>query len=295
MSSTDGFRRTAGEVTISLVTLKRALPIVTAFGLGLTLTASALAQAVDKPFEPQIGQAGKDVVWVPTPDVLVEKMLDLAQVTKDDLVMDLGSGDGRNIIAAAKRGARAIGVEYNPKMVEIARQNAVKAGVVDKATFIEGDMYQADISKASVLALFLLSSNLEQLTPNFLNMKPGSRIVDNTFTIPGWTPDATETVTADCTTWCTALLWIVPAKVAGAWTSADGTLVLDQQFQMVKGTFTRNGTSAPLENGRLRGDQLVFVAGGVEYSGRVNGDTLELRGSAGDTLRRFTAARGQPQ
>lgn len=290
-----GFRRAVGEVTISLVTTKRAFRPVAAFGLFLTLTAPAFAQAVDKPFEPQIGQAGKDVVWVPTPDVLVEKMLDLAKVTKDDLVMDLGSGDGRNVIAAAKRGARAIGVEYNPKMVEIARQNALKAGVVDKATFIEGDMYQADISKASVLALFLLSSNLEQLTPNFLSMKPGSRIVDNTFTIPGWTPDATETVTADCTTWCTALLWIVPAKVAGAWTSADGELVLDQQFQMVKGTFTRNGTSAPLENGRLRGDQLVFVAGSVEYSGRVNGDTLELTGRAGDTLRRFTATRAQPR
>lgn len=273
--------------------MKRVLPIVAAFGLSLSLTASAFAQADDKPFEPQIGQEGKDVVWVPTPDVLVEKMLDLAKVTKDDVVMDLGSGDGRNVIAAAKRGARAIGVEYNPKMVEIARQNARKAGVVDKATFIEGDMYQADISKASVLALFLLSSNLEQLTPNFLNMKPGSRIVDNTFTIPGWTPDATETVTTDCTTWCTALLWIVPAKVSGTWTIADGNLVLEQQFQVVKGTLTRNGTWAPLENGRLRGDQLIFAAGGVEYTGRVNGDTLEMTGKAGDTLRRWTATKAQ--
>lgn len=272
---------------------KPAYSTVAAIGLSVALAAPAFAQSTDKPFEPQVGQAGKDVVWVPTPDVLVEKMLDLAKVTKDDIVMDLGSGDGRNVIAAAKRGATAIGVEFNPKMVEVSRQNAEKAGVGGKASFIEGDMYQADISKASVLALFLLSTNLEQLTPNFLNMKPGSRIVDNTFTIPGWTPDATEYVTTDCTTWCTALLWIVPAKVKGTWKFSDAELVLDQEFQMVKGTLTRGGKSTPLESAGLRGDQLTFVAGGVEYAGRVNGDTIEGTSKVGDKQAPFTATRSQ--
>src|SRR5262245_60394240 len=119
-------------------------------GLLFVVASTALAQT----FEPTVGQAGKDVVWVPTSPSLVEKMLDLAKVTPKDLVMDLGSGDGRNIIAAAKRGARAIGVEYNPDMVELSRRLAKEAGVAEKATFIQGDMYEADISKATVLALF---------------------------------------------------------------------------------------------------------------------------------------------
>ena len=145
-------------------------------------------------FEPSVGQAGKDVVWVPTSPALVEKMLDLAKITPNDLVMDLGSGDGRNIIAAAKRGARAIGVEYNPDMVELSRRLAKEAGVADKATFIQGDMYEADISKANVLALFLLPSNLNKLQEKFLALEPGSRIVNNTFFVEGWEPDVQETI-----------------------------------------------------------------------------------------------------
>ena len=129
------------------------------------------------PFEPTPGQAGKDVVWVPTPPELVEKMLDMAKVTPQDIVMDLGSGDGRNVIAAAKRGARAIGFEFNPDMVALSRRLAQEAGVPDRATFVEGDMFEADISKATVLALFLLPSNLDKLAPKFLALKPGTRIV----------------------------------------------------------------------------------------------------------------------
>jgi hypothetical protein len=140
------------------------------------------------------------------------------------------------VIAAAKRGARAIGVEFNPEMVELSRQNAAKAGVGDKATFIEGDMYEADVSQATVLALFLLSTNLEKLTPKFLDMRPGTRIVDNTFSIPGWPPDAWETITEDCMTWCTSLLWIVPPRSRG-WRSTDGDIAFEQEFQ-VSGTVT---------------------------------------------------------
>jgi SAM-dependent methyltransferase len=177
--------------------------------IGLAVAASAAAQQT---YVPEVGQEGKDVVWVPTSPELVEKMLDLAKVTPADFVIDLGSGDGRNVIAAAKRGARALGVEFNPDMVALARRLAAEAGVSDKATFVEGDMYEADISGATVLALFLLPKNLEQLKPKMLAMKPGSRIVLNTFAIPDWKPDVTETITGSCSSWCTALLYHVPAK-----------------------------------------------------------------------------------
>src|SRR5688572_25747293 len=153
------------------------------------------------PFEPVVGQAGKDVVWVPTPESLVEKMLDMAAVTPQDVVMDLGSGDGRNIIAAAKRGARAVGVEYNPEMVALSQRLAREAGVGDKATFIQGDMYEADISASTVMALFLLPDNLTKLRDKFLRLKPGTRLVLNTFGIPEWEADVTETIGGDCPSW----------------------------------------------------------------------------------------------
>jgi precorrin-6B methylase 2 len=237
--------------------------------------------ATGSTYEPSVGQPGKDVVWVPTSPELVEKMLDMAQVTKDDLVMDLGSGDGRNIIAAAKRGARGIGVEFNPDMVALSRRTAEQAGVGDRATFVEADMFEADISKASVLALFLLTDNLRRLLPKFLDMKPGSRIVINTFTIPDWEPDAKETLTGDCMSWCTSLLWIVPAKVEGTWKMSSGDLVMQQKFQMVSGTLTMNGQQHAIENGRLRGDELSFTANGVGYTGHVKGDAIEGQTTTG--------------
>jgi ubiquinone/menaquinone biosynthesis C-methylase UbiE len=177
----------------------------------LLLTLSAFLQPpAQQDFQPVSGQAGKDVVWVPTSPALVEKMLDLAKVTKDDFVVDLGSGDGRMVIAAAKRGARALGVEFNPKMVELARRLAKEAGVADRASFVEGDMYEADISKATVLALFLLPENLRRLEPKFRALPAGTRIVVNTFGIPEWTADVTEQITDNCTSWCTAMLYRIP-------------------------------------------------------------------------------------
>ena len=175
---------------------RRVLPAI-----ALALAVSTAAYAQEEPFVPQVGQAGKDVVWVPTPPELVERMLDLAKVTPQDFVMDLGSGDGRNVIGAAKRGAQAVGVEYNPEMVKLSTKNAIEAGVAGKATFVEGDMYQADISKANVLALFLLPSNMLQLRQKFLDLRPGSRIVSNTFGIEGWTPDETVVVENGCSAW----------------------------------------------------------------------------------------------
>ena len=256
--------------------LKRSVVRVSlAVSLMAMAVGAADAQVAPGESQPQVGQAGKDVVWVPTPPALVEKMLDMAQVTPQDYVVDLGSGDGRNIVAAARRGARALGVEFNPDMVELSKRNAAKEGVSDKASFVRGDMFEADISQATVLALFLLPDNMMKLQPKFLDLKPGSRIVGNTFGFQDWSPDAQETVSTDCSSWCTALLWIVPAKVEGTWQSPQGDLTLQQTHQMLTGTLTAGGRSGPIAGGRLRGDQISFTVAGAEYSGRVNGDTIE--------------------
>jgi SAM-dependent methyltransferase len=248
---------------------------VVIFPIVVTLLALAIpAFAQDKPFEPVVGQAGKDVVWVPTPPELVEKMLDMANVTPQDLVMDLGSGDGRNIIAAAKRGALAIGVEFNPDMVALSKRTAREAGVADKAHFIEEDMYTADISKATVMALFLLPDNLRKMTDKFLALKPGSRLVLNTFAIPDWEADETETIQGDCASWCTSLLYYVPAKVAGTWKTPQGELTLTQEFQKVSGTLTMDGKPVVV-SGKLRGDQITLNGGSAELVGKVVGDRIE--------------------
>ena len=238
----------------------------------LAIAPSAFAQ--EKPFEPVVGQAGKDVVWVPTPPELVEKMLDMAKVTPQDVVMDLGSGDGRNIIAAAKRGAVAIGVEFNPDMVALSNRTAREAGVADKARFIEGDMYTADISKATVMALFLLPDNLRKMTDKFLALRPGSRLVLNTFAIPEWEADETETIQGNCASWCTSLLYYVPAKVAGTWKTPQGELTLTQEFQNVTGTLTSGGKTVNVA-GKLRGEQLTLAVDGTQLVGTVNGDRIE--------------------
>jgi precorrin-6B methylase 2 len=245
-----------------------------ALSVSIGLTVSLVAQQAGARFEPTVGQAGKDVVWVPTSPALVEKMLDLAKVTPQDFVMDLGSGDGRNIIAAAKRGARGVGVEFNPQMVELSRRLATEAGVADKATFVEGDMYEADISKASVMALFLLPSNLEKLKDKLFNLRPGSRIVMNTFTVEGWEPDVSERLESNCESWCTAALYIVPAKVAGTWQFQGGEVTLEQKFQMLTGTITAGGAGTAIGGGRLRGDEISFSANGVNYVGKVAGDRI---------------------
>jgi precorrin-6B methylase 2 len=242
------------------------------------VASSAQAQATQtKPFEPTVGQAGKDVVWVPTPQPLVERMLDLAKVTPQDFLMDLGSGDGRTVITAAKRGLRAQGVEYNPDMVSLSQRNAKEAGVSDKATFVKADLFETDFSKAQVVTMFLLPSINLRLRPKILDMKPGTRIVSNTFTMDDWQADETSQVTEDCTSWCTALLWIVPAKVEGTWQLPQGALTLKQQFQMVSGTL--GGTA--ISDGKLRGEEITFTAGGAKYTGRVNGTTMSGTVSGG--------------
>ena len=250
----------------------RAVQLLSAACFVALASSTAQGQA-EKPFEPVVGQAGKDVVWVPTPPALVEKMLDMAKVTSQDFVMDLGSGDGRNVIAAAKRGARALGVEYNEDMVKLSQGIAAKEGVADKAKFVQGDMYEADISQATVLALFLLTENLNRLTPKFLALKPGSRIVINGFGIDGWTPDETSRAEGDCGSWCTTHLFYVPAKVAGTWKLPQGELKLEQKYQVVSGTMSSDGQLSPI-SGKLHGEQISFTAGGRTYTGKVNGDVI---------------------
>ncbi len=265
----------------------RAVAMAVGMAAAAVLTAGAAnaqAPAGQTPFVPEVGQAGKDVVWVPTPPELVEKMLDLAKVTPQDFVMDLGSGDGRNIIAAARRGARSLGVEFNPEMVTLSTRLAREAGVADKAQFVQGDMYVADISKANVLALFLLPVNMTQLRPKFLDLQPGSRIVSNTFTINDWPADEQVTID-DCSAWCTALLYIVPAKVAGEWTTPEGTLTLKQEAQMLTGTLARPGGEAAPVTGRLRGTEIVLQVQQQELKGRVNGGAIEATRANGNAWR----------
>ena len=259
--------------------------------LGFTLSASAQAQAKKPVYEPKVGQDGKDVVWVPTSETLVQKMLDIAKVTAADHVIDLGSGDGRTVIAAAKRGATALGVEFNPDMVELSRANAEKEGVTGKARFVQGDLFETDLSKATVITMFLLPDINMRLRPKLISLKPGTRIVSNSFNMEDWIADEQETVTEGCTSWCTALLWIVPAKVAGTWKMPEGTLTLTQEFQMVSGTLSVNGTVTPITGGRLRGDEIVFTAGTTRYTGRVNGNSIVGTLTTGTTNGTWTASR----
>jgi SAM-dependent methyltransferase len=250
---------------------------------------AALAQ--EKPYEPVPGQSGKDAVWVPTPFVTIEKMLDLARLTPEDVVIDLGSGDGRAVIAAAKRGARATGVEFEEKLVLLSRQLAEKEGVADKATFVQGDMFAYDISKATVMPMFLLPEHFAKLTPKFLALKPGARIVINTFRIPSWEPDETAKAEGECSHWCTALLYIVPAKVAGNWRLPEGELRLTQNFQKVTGTLSAGGKRMQIKDGRLRGDNISFSIGRVSYTGRVDGNTMTGNISGGKSAGTWTAVR----
>ena len=274
------------------------LAALSSFAAALTLQL-ALAQPAEseKPFEPTVGQQGKDVVWVPTPQALVDKMLDMVKLTPGDIHYDLGSGDGRTVITAAKRGATAIGVEFNPKMVELSRANAVKEGVADKATFIQGDIFQTDFSKATVITLFLLPDLNVRLRPTILDMKPGTRVVSNSFSMGDWQPDERAEVTENCKGYCRALFWIVPAKVDGSWTidrgPASGALTLKQEFQTFTGTIANGNVITPITDGRLKGDEITFTAAGVEYAGKVDGDTIAGTTKSGETwqARRSAPAR----
>jgi phospholipid N-methyltransferase len=261
-----------------------------------TFTAAACAQttAAATDYKPEVGQEGKDVVWVPTSQSMVNKMLEMAKVTPADSVMDLGSGDGRTVITAAKRGVRsAVGIEYNPDMVELSKRNAAKEGVGEKAQFRKADLFETDLSQATVITMFLLPDINLRLRPKILDLKPGTRVVSNSFTMGDWQADQVVTVKDDCTTYCTAHLWIVPAKVEGTWQLPQGELALRQSYQMVTGTLTSGGAKAAISNGKLRGDQLSFTANGAKYTGRVQGDSIEGTMAGGSGSQNWTATRAK--
>jgi hypothetical protein len=230
----------------------------------------AQAPQANAPFQPTVGQAGKDVVWVPTPQATVDKMLEMAKITPQDHLIDLGSGDGRTVITAAKKGLKAHGIEYNQDMVDLSKRNATSEGVADRATFAKADIFQSDFSQATVLTLFLLPDLNIRLRPTILNMKPGTRVVSNTFNMGDWNPDESQTV-SNCPNYCTAHLWIVPAKVDGTWKMPQGELKLTQTYQ----TFSGSLGNTPISTGKLVGDQISFEAGGARYEGRVSGNTIQ--------------------
>lgn len=238
--------------------------------------------AQDKPaadYAPQSGQQGKDVVWVPTPQIVVDKMLEIAGVGPTDVVIDLGSGDGRTVITAAQKGARALGIEYNPDLVELSRRAAAKAGVSSNATFVKADLFETSFAEASVVTMFLLPELNLQLRPKILSLKPGTRIVSNTFTMGEWEPDERADLAGHpgCTiSYCRVLFWLVPQQVEGTHNVAQGQLMLKQEFQMLTGTLKR-GSATVKVTGRVRGESIELSAGSKRYRGQMQGGVMELR------------------
>jgi hypothetical protein len=252
--------------------------LLTAVVVALAPAAFGQAAKPDKgDFQPFVGQPGKDVVWVPTPDAVISRMLDMAEVSPSDFLVDLGSGDGRTVIAAAKRGVRAMGVEYNPKMVALSIREAERHGVAKSVKFVNGDIFATDFSQATVLTLYLLPSLNLKLRPTILDMKPGTRVVSHAFNMSDWEADETSTPEGR-----QVFLWIVPAKVGGSWSlQHDGQtreLSLQQQYQKVQGTLRGGSEMLTLTDARLRGDQFSFAVmdRGVrrDYSGRVDVNRL---------------------
>ena len=240
----------------------------------------AAAQQKDKEYEPQVGQAGKDVIWVPTPDEVVQRMLRMAQVTANDYVVDLGAGDGKIAIAAAKTmGARSLGIEYNPDMAKHAQRNVEKAGVQGKAKVVQGDIFQSDFTTATVVTMYLLPALNMKLRPQILAMRPGTRVVSHSFNMEDWEPDETSSMDGR-----RAYLWIVPANVMGSWSVEMGSeradLTLEQKFQKLDGHVQLGPIQAGLREARLRGFQISFAYvdnNGVrrDFNGRITGTKME--------------------
>ena len=247
-------------------------------GLATAQTTPA-GSAAAEPYEPRSGQAGKDVIWLPTPQVVVDKMLEIAATTAKDVVFDLGSGDGRTVITAAKLGARARGIEYNPDLVEYSKRQAAAAGVAANATFEKADLFETNFSEATVITMFLLPALNLKLRPIILDLKPGTRIVSNSFNMEDWKPDAEADLQGQpgCTiSFCRVLHWVVPRKVEGTYTVAQGEVKLMQEFQALTGTL-KQGSTVHSISGRVFGEEILFTAGGKQYRGRLSGTRLELK------------------
>lgn len=269
------------------------------FAAALFVASAALAQQSPSSteYKPNVGQPGKDVVWVPTPEALVERMLTMAQVTAQDVVIDLGSGDGRTVIAAAKRGTNALGIEYNPDLVTLSTRAALREGVSAKAKFVKADIFESDFSKATVITMYLLPGLNLKLRPKLLEMKPGTRLVSHQFTMDDWLPD--ETSYFD---FRPAYLWIVPAKIQGHWRiDAPGFMGIDmnleQTYQRIKGEIEMaSNINGGLREARLWGDQISFKivdANGVsrEFIGTVAGEKMNGTMKVGNEAVQWNATR----
>ena len=249
------------------------------------------AQQPAREFKPQVGQQGKDVIWVPTPQALVDRMLQMAKVTASDHVIDLGSGDGRTVITAAKLGATAHGIEYNPDMVELSKRNAASAGISERATFAKADIFESDFSKATVITMFLLPGLNLKLRPILLDMAPGTRVVSNSFDMGDWQADETANVSENCEGYCRAYLWIIPAKVDGTWKFGPSELVIEQKYQLFTGKLTTGNVITPITDGRMQADKIAFTAGGTRYTGEVKGAAMEGSSMTGGVETRWQATR----
>jgi hypothetical protein len=249
------------QPTRLIMTYYRLLPALMFCSLISALAPAAWAQSssTEAAYVPQRGQPGKDVMWIPTPEGLIDKMLEVARVGPDDLVFDLGAGDGIIAITAAGRhGARAVGIEYNPQLADFARRKVREAGLNGKVRIITGDIFKEDFSAATVVTLYLYPDLNMRLRPTILAMKPGTRVVSHAFTMGDWEPD--ETVSHQS---ARAFYWTVPAQVEGEWTlngldSGPVKLSLRQSFQQIGGIATIQGVNQPLVGARLRGDELSF-------------------------------------
>lgn len=258
---------------------------------------AAAQKAAGDSFEPQVGQSGKDVIWVPTPDEVVQKMLELVQLAPGERLVDLGSGDGKIPIAAARRGAIAKGIEYNADMVEHSRRLAREAGV--EVELVQGDIFESDFSSADVVTLYLLPNLNERLRPTLLAMKPGTRVTSHYFGMGDWKPDETATVNER-----QAHFWVVPAKVEGEWdvrigSNAGPRVRFTQQFQKIDGQATWGERAGPLRDAYMRGPLVRFAAadpqGRVHYFEGVTDHGGPMMGIArperGGAPRLFTATR----
>ena len=233
------------------------------------------------------------VPYVPTPQPVVDRMLEIAKVGAQDYLIDLGSGDGRIVVTAAQKyGARGFGVDLNPVRIQEAEDNAKRAGVTDRAAFYQRDLFETDLSSASVITMYLLPQVNLELRPRLLELKPGTRIVSHDFSMGDWKPDQQESIIAERSFGGASdvYLWIIPARVSGAWRSqfelrsqpVQYEIAINQQFQMFSGTARAGGRTVKLANGRLDGDTIRFeftaeVAGAPVkhvFTGKVYGDTM---------------------
>ena len=253
--------------------------------VAILATAASAAQDFpqygDELYRPRLRQPGKDVMWLPTPDAMVTRMLRAARTTSEDLVYDLGAGDGKIAIAAAKEfGAKAVGIEYDSDLAALARRNAQRLGLAGKVTIVQGDIFKEDFSRATVVTLYLLPDLNHHLRPQLLQMKPGTRVVSHLWDMGEWEPDDTFRIGES-----EAFLWIVPARVEGRWTLRDdreswqGELELTQQFQRIGGTLTIRGKTQPLLGAYVQGEIIGFTFvdqdGGLRSArARVTGATL---------------------